>query len=80
MGRIKTLQIKRITRELMKLHSDKFTEDYKGNKEVVKNLISTQSNKLRNIITGYVTRLVRQSKEPKKSYTGLSEDIEKFYK
>lgn len=64
----------------MKLHSDKFTESYEGNKEVVNNLILTPSKKLKNTITGYVTRLVKQSKEPKKSYTGLSEDIEKFYK
>ena len=63
----------------MKLHADKFTDIYEENKEIVNNLITTPSNKLKNIITGYVTRLVKQGKEPKKSYTGLSEDIQKYY-
>ena len=82
MGRIKTLQVKRISHELMRLHADKFTHNYEQNKYIVNRLVSTPSKKLRNIITvitGYVTRLFKQSKEPKKSYTGLREDIEKFY-
>ena len=79
MGRIKTLQIKRISHELMRLHADKFTDSYKQNKNIVNNLVSTPSKKLRNIITGYVTRLVKQSKEPKKTYMP-QENIESFYK
>mgnify|MGYP001576171499 CR=1 FL=1 len=79
MGRIKTLQIKRIGHELMRLCSDKFTDNYEQNKGVINNLITTPSKKLRNIITGYVTRLVKQSKEPKKAYMP-QENIESFYK
>lgn len=81
MGRIKTLQIKRITRELMRLHADKFTGSYEENKKILNGLILTQSKKLRNIIAGYVTRLVKQSKEPKKAYALFGgEDIERYYK
>jgi small subunit ribosomal protein S17e len=65
MGRIKTVQVKRASRQLMSLHGSEFTESYEKNKEIVNKLIITQSKKLRNIITGYVTRLVKQSKQPK---------------
>ncbi len=30
MGRIKTVPIKRITHELIKLHRDRFTDNYEG--------------------------------------------------
>ena len=53
-GRIKTLQIKGVRHELMRLHADKFIESYENNKEAIKNLVSTQSKKLRNTIPGYV--------------------------
>ena len=79
MGRIKTLQIKRITHELMKLHGNEFTDNYEKNKEIVNGLISTPSKKLRNAIAGYVTRLVKKGREPTKEYIHSSEDIEAFY-
>ena len=80
MGRIKTVQIKRITHKLMELHGDKFTDKYEENKLIVNGLISTQSNKLRNVIAGYVTRLAKQKGEPKKLYTASIEDINKYYR
>ena len=42
------------------INVDKFTPDFEKNKEVVSKMISTQSKKLRNIIAGYVTRLVKK--------------------
>ena len=63
MGRTKPLMIKRITHELMETHSDKFSNDYKKNKEILKGLVSTDSKKLMNVMAGYVTRLVRKRKE-----------------
>ena len=79
MGRIKTVQIKRITHELVSLHGDKFTDNYEKNKEVLKNLITTSSKKLRNAIAGYAARLVKQSREPKKAYLSKEEDISGYY-
>ena len=63
----------------MNLHGDKFTDTYEKNKEIVNKLISTPSKKLRNAIAGYVTRLVKQSKEPKKKYISSEENMEVFY-
>jgi len=82
MGRIKTLPIKRITHKLMELHGNEFTDTYEKNKEIVNKLVLTPSKKLRNAIAGYITRLVKKSKEPKKLYSSSDsgEDIEKFYK
>ena len=80
MGRIKTKLVKRVTNNLMELHSDKFTDDFEKNKEHINKLVSTQSRKLRNIIAGYAVRLVKKGKEPKKMHAYSREDIDKYYK
>ena len=79
MGRVKTLQVKRVTHELMDLYGTEFTDSYEKNKIIVNKFISTPSKKLRNVIAGYVTRLAKKSNEPKKTYTHKFEDIDSFY-
>ena len=59
MGRIKTKAVKRITNELVDSYFDEFSEDFDANKEIVEKYVDIPSKKLRNIITGYVTRLVK---------------------
>lgn len=63
MGRIKTTQIKRVTHELMELHGNEFTNSFEENQQIVNKFISTPSKRLRNKIAGYVTKLVKKSKE-----------------
>ena len=60
MGRIKTTFIKRRTKELYKLHGDKFTTDFNQNKELTGQYVDVASKKLRNIVAGYITRLKRK--------------------
>ncbi|MBU0757806.1 MAG: 30S ribosomal protein S17e [Nanoarchaeota archaeon] len=62
MGRIKTKKVKKVTDELVRLHGDKFKEDFDSNKLLVSELATVPSKKLRNIIAGYVTRQIRQKK------------------
>lgn len=62
MGRIKTQMIKRLTHELIDRHAEKFSEDFTQNKELVGASISGASKKMRNVIAGYVTRLVRMKR------------------
>ena len=62
MGRIKTQLIKRLTHQLMDQQSEKFTEDFNQNKELVTANITGSSKKIRNVIAGYVTRLVRMKR------------------
>ena len=57
MGRIKTQQIKRVTRQLMGEHGSEFKKDFSENKKIVEQFVEVKSKKLRNVIAGYVTRL-----------------------
>lgn len=60
MGRIKTTLIKRKTKDLLKLHGEKFTTDFEQNKKLTNQYTSGGSKKIRNIIAGYMTRLKKQ--------------------
>ena len=63
MGRIKTTLIKRLTLKLYKEYRDQFKEDYEHNKKIVEELTDVESKKIRNVIAGYLTRLVREKVE-----------------
>ena len=60
MGRIKTKQIKRIALQLVELHRDKFKTNFTDNKKIVEEFAEIPSKKMRNVIAGYVTRLMQQ--------------------
>ena len=59
MGRIKTKLTKRISNKLVKNHRDELKKDFESNKKLVSKFADIRSKKLRNIIAGYVTRLVK---------------------
>ena len=80
MGRIKTVLVKRITKQLVEEHADEFGEDFSKNKEVLAKYADIKSPKLRNVIAGYASRLVKQAKESKEKKRISTEDISKFYK
>ena len=63
MGRIKTKLIRRLTFEVMKNGGDRLTKDFTENKAVVAQLLGDASNKLRNCIAGYATRLMKHKEE-----------------
>lgn len=79
MGRIKTILVKRVTKQLVKEHSEELSEDYSKNKEVLKKYISTKSPKMMNVIAGYAARLVKQSKQDRAKPKMNTEDLSKFY-
>lgn len=60
MGRVKTKQIKRIALQLVELHRDKFKTNFTDNKKIVEEFAEIPSKKMRNVIAGYVTRLMLQ--------------------
>lgn len=62
MGRIKTRLIKRTGNEILNKHNNKFTTDFKKNKNNLLEVAEISSKKLRNSIAGYITRLVKQQK------------------
>ena len=60
MGRVRPTYIKRVAIELVRNHSERFTDDYDHNKTVVEELTDASSLTMRNRITGYVTRYRKQ--------------------
>mgnify|MGYP001559183591 CR=1 FL=1 len=62
MGRIKTQLVKRTGRKLYARHTAQFTGDFDKNKPIVQSLLQDPNKKLRNIVAGYVTHLVKQKK------------------
>ena len=63
MGRIKTKAIKRITNKLVERYNDELTKDYTHNKTIVEKYTDCSSKKLKNIIAGYATRLIKSKKD-----------------
>ena len=63
MGRIKTQRVKRVTHKILNENPQMFKEDFSENKKLVSNLLDVKSKKLRNIIAGYLTRLIKSNKE-----------------
>jgi len=63
MGRIKTTLIKRNVKELIQKYPDKFSTDFNDNKKIITETTELNSKKLRNVMAGYMTRLVKNKKE-----------------
>ena len=62
MGRIKTKLIKRTGEELLQKYPDKFSDDFKDNKKILPEVTEMHSKKFKNVISGYITRLMRRKK------------------
>lgn len=62
MGRIKTMLIKRTVNSLLAKYPDKFKDNFEENKKIVEEVAEVPSKKLRNVIAGYLTRLVKKQK------------------
>ena len=59
MGRIKTRLVKAITQQLLEEYRDSFSTEFTDNKVKVSELTDVKSKKLRNIIAGYATRMIK---------------------
>ncbi len=66
MGRIKTALIKRVTKKLVAEHGEKLTTDFDKNKLIVEEVAEIPSKKLRNVVTGYATRLTKKKRKEDK--------------
>lgn len=62
MGRIKTKLIKRKTKEILSVSESQLTDKYADNKKVAEEVAEFRSKKMRNIVSGYLTRL-KKAKE-----------------
>ncbi len=63
MGRIKTKRVKSFTHDFAEDQIDLFKPEFSENKSVLGEMVAIPSKKLRNIIAGYMTRIVRKRKD-----------------
>ncbi|MBU0667192.1 MAG: 30S ribosomal protein S17e [Nanoarchaeota archaeon] len=59
MGRIKTQLAKRLSQKLISRKGELFSTDFEKNKELVAKSLDVPSKKIRNVIAGYISRLVK---------------------
>ena len=60
MGRIRTTFVKATSEKIYARYKDKFDRSFDNNKKSVDEAARINSKKLRNVIAGYVTTLVRK--------------------
>lgn len=63
MGRIKTALTKRISMKLVKEYRSQLKNSFEENKKIVDELVDIPSKKIRNVVAGYVTRLMKSKQE-----------------
>jgi len=57
LGKVRTEHIKRIAKELIRRFPNKFSKDFKSNKQAVNMLTKGTTPKVRNQIAGYITHV-----------------------
>jgi len=62
MGRIKTNFIKRAVHKLVDEHRDSFSDEFGSNKTAISQHAEVPSKKMRNVMAGYITRLLKKPK------------------
>ena len=63
LSRIKDLYTfwkKSVSLKLVKSHGEDFTKEFEKNKDLVRKFADVPSKKIRNVIAGYITRLMKQ--------------------
>ncbi|MDP3727951.1 MAG: 30S ribosomal protein S17e [bacterium] len=60
MGRIKTTMIKRVGNKLVSKYRSSFKKTFEENKVIVPKFVEVPSKKLKNVLTGYITRLMNK--------------------
>ncbi|MFO8019351.1 MAG: 30S ribosomal protein S17e [Promethearchaeia archaeon] len=65
MGKVRTLQIKNISKELVSKYPDVFTTDFEKNKRLLDKYLEFNSKHLRNRISGYIVNLMKMEKKDK---------------
>lgn len=62
MGRIRSMQVKRYAKEYLQKFGNRFNNDFDSNKSAMAQVSELKSKKLRNVIAGYIVKLVKQDK------------------
>jgi small subunit ribosomal protein S17e len=73
---VRTEQIKRTAKELIKRFPDKFSNDFEKNKHLVKSLVHGGTPKVLNQIAGYITRFMAAEQKQMQQETSEEADLE----
>ncbi|MHA1115080.1 MAG: 30S ribosomal protein S17e [Candidatus Heimdallarchaeum aukensis] len=60
MGNVRTSQIKKLAKQIVRDFHDQLNLDFQNNKHVVEQVCSPMTKHMRNRIAGYVTRIMRK--------------------
>lgn len=63
MGRIKTKLAKRVALKLVREYRSQLKDNFEDNKKIVDELVEVPSHKIRNVIAGYITRIIKNKQE-----------------
>ena len=58
MGKVRTILIKNVSKELIIKYPDVFTNDFEANKKILDEYLDVDSKHLRNRISGYIVNLL----------------------
>lgn len=59
MGKVRTILIKKVSKELINKYPDVFTTDFEKNKKLLDKYLEVDSKHLRNRISGYIVNLMK---------------------
>ena len=63
MGKIKSIAIKNLARDMIEEHGDRFTTDFDKNKKIVDEVRKIDSKYIRNVVAGYITKEMQRAKK-----------------
>ena len=63
MGRIKSIAIKNLAREMLEEHGSRFSTDFEKNKKIVDEVRKIESKYIRNVVAGYITKEIERAKK-----------------
>ncbi|WP_088334804.1 MULTISPECIES: 30S ribosomal protein S17e [unclassified Methanopyrus] len=69
MGKVRPTFVKRPAREIVEKYEEYLTTDFEHNKKVVEIVARPKTKKLRNMIAGYVTHLMRLKERQREEWT-----------
>lgn len=76
MGNVRTEQIKRTAKELIKRFPEKFSNNFENNKHMVRTLVQGGTPKVLNQIAGYITRFVATEQRQLQEETSEEAELE----
>jgi len=76
LGNVRTEQIKRTAKELIKRFPDRFSSDFENNKHLVNSLVQGGTPKVLNQIAGYITRFVAAEQRQLREETSEEAELE----